>query len=1077
MKNLKTALTIDDEAGIRRSIRAYLEDLGLEVFEAENGERGLETFRAVRPDAILVDLSMPGISGIEVIETINREAPETPVIVVSGTGILEDAIQAVRRGAWDYITKPIHDMGALGHVLKKAAEKAALLKEKRLHHKRLEEEVAAKTAELASANDKLRALLETSLRFKESSSVAKVGTLLLEGIAQAIPVSGGSVYVKNGGGMTRLHSLDPGHAPDFIPFPLPRKTIFGRAIKEKHPLIVKDMNTTQECVSSGWSGYESGSALALPLIDDSNAAIGVLSLHGKQRAPFGDKDVEIGALFASHASATLQAARAAKKLKKTKDFYLSVINSSPDSLMVIDADKNVILANARAMKNFKNIAPQKTRIKCYELSHCSSEPCYDLGFPCPFDDVVGKDDQVRVVEHMHIKGERIERVCQIAAAPVPGSIAGKRQMIHTERDITAQRQMEKALRKSEERYRELVEGTDDLVLTVDSQGIILFVNHVSEQAFGLSPEECKGLSLLSFTHPDDVETTKRKFARWLDEATPGASLENRIVSRDGRTSHLLWTANLHFEKDKSYATINAIGRDITERIKAEADISRLAAAIEHAGESVILTDMQGKITYVNPAFEQITGYERKEALGRTPNQVLRSSLNGLIPFDAIQEAVSKNQSWQGRVISKKKSGEEMNESITVSPIRDPKGMKIGFVSVHRDVTKEMQMETALRQTQKMEAIGSLAGGIAHDFNNILTAILGYANAARLEVPPNSGIAEKLGRILEASNRAASMVKQILTFSRRSEREKKPLMLREIVEEVLSLLKGALPSTIEVKGKIESNSFVNADPDQMHQILMNLGANAGAAMQETGGTLEVVLEDFEPTDEFLSIHPKLKPGRLVKLTVSDTGCGIPAEIMDRIFEPFFTTRDINQGTGLGLSVVHGIVSEHGGLTTVKSEPNHGATFEVYLPTCAAPPRKSRAGTNEAYRGDEKILLVDDEESLVELEEIALSALGYAVTGAANAEEALRLFTEAPDEFDLIITDMTMPGMNGEALAGKIHSMRPEISIIVCSGYAEFVNKDKAETLGIKKYLTKPFTSNELSKCVRQILDGEGGKPFS
>jgi len=369
----------------------------------------------------------------------------------------------------------------------------------------------------------------------------------------------------------------------------------------------------------------------------------------------------------------------------------------------------------------------------------------------------------------------------------------------------------------------------------------------------------------------------------------------------------------------------------------------------------------------------------------------------------------------------------------------------------------------------MEAIGTLAGGIAHDFNNIIGAISGFAELLLDDVSDERS-KKNLQHILKASQRAKDLVKQILAFSRLSEHERKPLQVSLIIKETLKLLRPSFPTTIEINQDIKTeSSMILADPIQIHSLLMNLCTNARDAMREKGGTLEVSLADFIIDTETALRYQELRPGNYIRLSVSDTGTGINPEIIDRIFDPYFTTKEVGEGSGMGLALVHGIVKNHHGEITVYSELGKGTTFNVLLPSIQAKIRKTKKVEKPICGGNETILYVDDEKNLVHVSKERLERIGYAVIGTTSSLEALDIFSQNPFMFDLIITDQTMPKMTGAELAQKILKIRPGIPIILCTGFSEIVSKERSKALGITEFIMKPLFSDEMANLVRRVLD--------
>jgi two-component system, cell cycle sensor histidine kinase and response regulator CckA len=375
----------------------------------------------------------------------------------------------------------------------------------------------------------------------------------------------------------------------------------------------------------------------------------------------------------------------------------------------------------------------------------------------------------------------------------------------------------------------------------------------------------------------------------------------------------------------------------------------------------------------------------------------------------------------------------------------------------------------LQQVQKLEAIGTLAGGIAHDFNNILTAMIGYTQLAQIESEPDSQ-QHYLSEALQACNRAKELINQILVFSRHQVQERKPILIAPIIEEGIKLLKSSLPSTIQIaQDTTNPSAMVLADATQIQQILMNLCTNAFHAMREKGGRLEIRLVNEEVKPDKIAGSPNLTPGEFAKLIVSDTGHGIEPTIVDRIFDPFFTTKGPGEGTGLGLSVVYGIVRDHGGAIQVASEPGKGTTVSVYLPLIEAGKPIQEEAPERMIGGSERILLVDDEAPVVEVATEMLTSLGYRVTAGMSSRETLELFRARPNDFDLVITDMTMPDIRGDHLARELLKIRQNIPIILCTGFSEMISEEKARDIGIRRFVMKPLFMKDLARVIREVLD--------
>jgi two-component system, cell cycle sensor histidine kinase and response regulator CckA len=422
---------------------------------------------------------------------------------------------------------------------------------------------------------------------------------------------------------------------------------------------------------------------------------------------------------------------------------------------------------------------------------------------------------------------------------------------------------------------------------------------------------------------------------------------------------------------------------------------------------------------------------------------------------------------------KRRDGSEFHARLDCMFTEDSESNSNRIRAALTDISEAKRLEIQLQQAQKMEAIGTLSGGIAHDFNNILGGIIGYAELAKMKAPEGSDVLADLEQVLKSSKRAADLVSQILTISRHHKKEQRPVQVRYIVHEATSLLRATLPTTIEIRENLSQDAgIINADPTQMHQVIMNLGTNAGHAMQENGGVLEVSLANVELDDLEAAKHLDLKAGPYLRLTVSDTGHGMASEVMERIFDPYFTTKDTGEGTGLGLSVAQGIVKTHGGTIRAYSEPGKGTIFHVYLPIILEAEREEENASEKPLpTGSECILLIDDEQVLIEVGRLALGQLGYEVVTQQSSVRALELFRAEPDKFDLVITDMTMPHMTGDQLARALKKIRPHIPVMLCTGNSRLISDEKIKEIGIKAVVIKPVLKRTMAETVREVLDDE------
>ncbi len=485
--------------------------------------------------------------------------------------------------------------------------------------------------------------------------------------------------------------------------------------------------------------------------------------------------------------------------------------------------------------------------------------------------------------------------------------------------------------------------------------------------------------------------------------------------------------------------------------------------------AIVISDLSGRTRFVNPSFTRIFGYSKEELIGkRIPyipewdKQKSESERKNLVHHKDVMERESQRL---------RKDGQSIDVSITHSLCRDNNGDPTDILTIIRDITDKRMIEKQLWHAQKMEAIGTLAGGIAHDFNNLLFIISGYVEMSLKELPEGNRVGCNLVQMSKAVTRARGLVQQILTFSRLEEQGQIKTLIQPVIKETLAMLRASLPSTIEIRREIdESCKSVLADPTRIHQVIMNLCTNAYHSMRKNGGRLEVKLNRTNITFDDTSAKMNPPPGKYVMLTVSDTGHGIDKSLMDRIFEPYFTTKAQCEGSGMGLAMVHGIVKSIGGYITVSSKPKKGSIFNIYLPELDEEAVEiEMPNTGTVRGGNEHILLIDDEEEIIEMLEKMLGHFGYQITTKTCSEEALTLFCSEPNRFDLVITDQTMPKITGIELTRKVRELRPDIPVILCTGFSELITEEKLKALGVKEYIMKPIHCKEMAGIIRSVLD--------
>ena len=639
------------------------------------------------------------------------------------------------------------------------------------------------------------------------------------------------------------------------------------------------------------------------------------------------------------------------------------------------------------------------------------------------------------------------------------------------RDISGEKKKDEVAAGLWREARSLADNSPDLILRFDKSLSCAFANRAVERLIDVPRKQLIGKNYKTMGLPG--ETAERLDASLLRVVKTGTSqsVEFDLNTKKGRKV-FSWRAVPETDEAEKLRSVLIVARDVTHEREEERVRQRLAAAIEETGEGVVLTETDGTIAYVNDAFCRIVECEKTEAVGTKIGRFARDGVDaGLVA--AIKIALSRGKPWSGRLdLPKEIAG--LSVDVHVSPIKNASGVITGFVGIVRDVTQEAALESQLRESQKLESLGTLSGGIAHDFNNMLAVIIGNAELALEDSEKDSPSRHYLNQTIGAAMRSRDLVKQILSFSRKSVHRAKSFDLASLVRDTANLLRSSLPTTIEMRLEIDTvEDTVSADPTQIQQVIMNIATNASQAMGQEGvmtmGLREVCFDPEDPLPD-----PGLRPGEYLVLSISDTGTGMDEAVRRRIFEPFFTTKEVGKGTGLGLSVVYGIVKAHEGAVIVESAKGEGSTFRVFLPKGNSQGPEAPAEEALVPRGKGRVLFIDDEESIASMARIALSKLGYDVRAETDPRAALRIFLKDPDRFNLVVTDQTMPHMSGLTLAGRLLAARPDIPIILSTGYSAVVDQKTAKDAGITAFVMKPLTREQLARAVKDALDGAAGR---
>ncbi len=927
-------LIVDDDEDFAGSLADILEPRGYEVVLAHNAKSAMEAVHNFDARVALIDIRLDRSNGIELISKLRDVRANILCVMMTAYVGIETAIEALHQGAYDYLRKPLNAQDLFA-TLDRCFEKLRLEHEK----EQAEKALMLRNKELEEVNERLRKIVESAKKLAAHSQYGEITPLLLEEFARNMAAQGGSLFLRNEDALVLVHSLDPGHAPSRLSFPLRKGSVMERVMTTRQPVLIKDFAREEHLAPSGWDGYKDASSLAFPLHDDTGEIVGIVTIHNRAGHPFTQHDQDLGGILASYCSETLRATRAIQ-----------------------------------------------------------------------------------------------------------------------------------ALRGSEEKYRTILESIKEAYFEVDLSGNFTFFNDSTCEILGYSRDELSKMNRRACASPQASRKTDGIFDEICSTGNPAVMLDHEIVRKDGSIGMLEMSASLMVDASGLSAGIRCVARDISDRKRAEEERQRLATAIEHAAESIIITDKDGTIQYVNPACELISGYNREEVIGLNFSIFTGSGPDDNF-FRKMWKTLIGGGVWNGQIVNRKKDSSLCEFETTISPIRDDAGAITSFVSVNRDVTQEEQLKRQLLQAQKMEAVGTLAGGIAHDFNNILQAILGYSELLFMGKKEGERGYRELCEILSAAKRGAELIQQLLSFSRKLESNKRPLLLNNEVKQVIKLLARTIPKMIEIELHLDEElKIINADPVQIQQTLMNLAVNAKDAMQN-GGKLIIATENVSLDEEYCRAQLRVKPGDYVLLSISDTGHGMDNGTRERIFEPFFSTKPAGRGTGLGLAMAYVIVSSHGGSIVCESQPGKGATFLIYLPAAKhdAVFQMEPEPNYSISMGQETVLLVDDEEAIRDFGKQLLSSYGYKVLTAPDGERALEIYRKEGNRIDLIILDIIMPGMGGNKCLDELLKLNPEVKILISSGYAPEDTTYKALQSGAKTFIHKPFELKRLLKILREVIE--------
>jgi PAS domain S-box-containing protein len=792
-----------------------------------------------------------------------------------------------------------------------------------------------------------------------------------------------------------------------------------------------------------------------------------------------------------------QRKHAQEALRKAADQWQTTFDAVNDAVWLLDRDQRILRSNKAAETLFRRPLSEMLGRHCWEIIHGTSEPIPG----CPV-------SRARHTLHRETLDLQIDdRWFEMTADPLfdqAGNFAGA---VHIVTDITARKQAEVARKQSGDRLEKINHCLLKLGSDHDAN-----INCLTALCGELLDASCALYNRLEgdllctigawHTPPDfklkdaaaghlchDVIRANKDTAVVISDLprTPYAESDPHVrayglrtylgfaVKSEGKAVGSLcvvYRADYQpTDDDRRILGIiaSAIGNEDT-RHQAETELRRLMSAIEQTPESVVITDTQARILYVNPAFERITGYTRAEVTGHNP-RILKSDRQDAAFYQALWKKISAGEVWHGRFINVKKDGTLYTEDAAITPVRDDQGAIVNYIAIKRDITRELQQQEQYLQSQKMDSIGRLAGGVAHDFNNILSVIMGHTELALMDLPADHPVRSQIETVRDSAERAAALTRQLLTFARRQVIEPRLLNLNDLILNLNKMLHRLIGEDIQLVTQTAPGlHLVKADPGQLEQVLLNLVVNARDAMPN-GGVVIISTQNVTLDETYARQHLKVVPGDYVLISVSDTGAGISDETKQHIFEPFFTTKGPGKGTGLGLATCFGIIQQSNGHIQFDTKVGRGTTFNIYLPRGRETPALTHKGDTELIvaRGTETILVVEDELSLRNLIARVLRAQGYTVLEAPNGREALVLAETRPGKIHLLLSDVVMPEMGGPVLAEHLGALCPGIKILFISGYiSNTAIRDTMATPGTQ-FLQKPFNPAGLAKKVRQTLD--------
>ncbi|THB75988.1 MAG: PAS domain S-box protein [Desulfobulbaceae bacterium] len=1003
-----TILIVEDNLIVAEDLRNRLNRMGYGVVgTAKNGSLAISMAREKKPDLILMDIQLgTGVSGIEAAKSIKAES-SIPIIFLTAYSDDETIEQAKTAEPYGFVVKPFKE------------------------------------------ND-LRSIIEVALYKQRADSEIIENRQWLETTLESI---GDGVITTDRSG--RVLYLNP-VAQELTGWTI--EEAHGKPLKNVFHIVDEDSGREQESV--------------VDRVLHANGIIGLvnhtelISREGKKisiadsGAPIRDDNGEIVGVVIVFSDQT-DRREAHQALEQNEKKLRQLFNSNPSATFVwerVEDDFKLVEVNAAAEKITDGRASTFIGMMASDiysdlpLMQQKLDECYQSETPIEFE------------HHYQNRNQRTYDWIQFKIAPAPPA----RLLLYAD-VINEKKKAALALQEEQKRSQQYFEVAEVMMLVLDPKGSIAHINPKGCQILGFQEDEIVGSNWFDrFIPPTNRAQVKAVFQQVMSgDLKPVLHYVNPIIDKTGSLRTIEWHNSLLYDEQDNISGVFSSGRDVTETQQyhkaLEESEARYRALFKSSSDAVFMIDPESlDVLDANDRATQLYGYDH--------NTLLKMKVTELSaePTKTREAVGSERETIIPLRYHRKADKTVFPVEITASYV-DLGGKRIN-ISTIRDISEIKEFQLKLQQAQKMESIGNLAGGIAHDFNNILSSIIGFSQLAMDNTEPGSSIKDDLQEIFQASMRAKELVNQILTFARKSDEEKVILNINDLAQETLTFIRSSLPSSIKIDADISSTYSILASASHIHQVIMNLCTNGAQAMEKDGGTLTITVSNYTSNETPPPGLEHLQPGKYIQIEVSDTGKGIPDTIIDSIFEPYYTTKDIGKGTGIGLSVIHGIVQEYNGDISVVSKVGKGSTFRVLLPATTDKATSKPEKKKDLPGGSERVLFVDDEASVVKLGMRMLAKLGYQVDGETSSLAALERFRQSPERYDLVVSDVTMPELTGIKLIPKLREIRPEIPVILCTGYSSQVSEQDGVLAGANAIIAKPFVKDTLAKMVRTVLDG-------